>query len=105
MRPERSQVFLAQMSPSPPTIKLGVNIYTLDNTMRTAASKPAQQAQVKKARTKAGKLSFLKLTGKRAAVVVDPGYRVKARAFEAQLCKGATTACIVAYRVDLIQAI
>ena len=59
--------------------------------------KPAQQSLAKKARTKAGKLFFQKLTGKRAKAVAGPEYRAKAKAFEAQLrAKGATTGCIVA---------
>ena len=59
--------------------------------------KPAQQSLAKKARTKVGKLFFLKLMGKRAKAVAGPEYRAKAKAFEAQLrAKGATTGCIVA---------
>ena len=53
--------------------------------------------RTKNARTKAGKLFFLKQIGEHAAAVADPGYQAKAKAFEAQVrTKGATTACIVA---------
>ena len=65
--------------------------------VRAGIKKPAQQSLAKKARTKAGKLFFQKLTGKRAKAVAGPEYRAKAKAFEAQLrAKGATTGCIVA---------
>jgi hypothetical protein len=65
--------------------------------VRAGIKKPAQQSLAKKARTKAGKLFFLKVIGKRAKAVAGPEYRAKAKAFEAQLrTKGATTACIVA---------
>ena len=65
--------------------------------VRAGIKKPAQQSLAKKARTKVGKLFFLKLMGKRAKAVAGPEYRAKAKAFEAQLrAKGATTGCIVA---------
>jgi len=45
--------------------------------------KASAAALAKKARTKAGKLFFLKLIGKRTKAVADPEYRAKAKAFEA----------------------
>ena len=40
--------------------------------MRASIKKPTRQSLAKKAQTKAGKLFFLKLIGKRAAAVADP---------------------------------
>ena len=49
--------------------------------VRAGIKKSAQQSLAKKARTKVGKLFFLKLMGKRAKAVAGPEYRAKAKAF------------------------